>query len=369
MSDESFELKVVDVVEETADAHSISFEVPAGAEERFAYKPGQFLTLAVPSDRTGVAARCYSLSSSPVGGGALTVTVKRTADGYASNWICDHLREGDSIRVLPPSGIFTPASLSADLLLFAGGSGVTPIVSITRTALQQGTGRIVLFYANRDESSVIFARELTELAAEHPDRLLVVHWLESVQGLPSQEQVRAFASAYPSYDAFVCGPAPFMKLTVAALKDLEFPRERRHQEKFISLGGNPFGDLHDQEVAEHEIEAAESDSDDTGVDLDADPAADRPQGPVRLEVELDGEHHAFDDWAPGTKLLDHLESKGVKAPYSCREGECSACAIRLLEGDVKMLHNDVLDEEDLADGIRLGCQAVPVTDTVKVTYN
>ena len=366
MSDDSFELKVVDVVEETADAHSISFEVPAGAEEQFAYRPGQFLTLAVPSDQTGVAARCYSLSSSPVGGGPLTITVKRTAEGYASNWVCDHLREGDSIHVLPPSGIFTPASLSADLLLFAGGSGITPVISITRTALEQGTGRIVLFYANRDEKSVIFARELTALAAEHPDRLLVVHWLESVQGLPSQDQMRAFAAAYSSYDAFVCGPAPFMKMTIAALKELEFPRERRHQEKFISLGGNPFGDLHDKEVAEHEIEDAESDPDDVTEAAPDDPG---PEGPVKLEVELDGENYVFDDWAPGTKLLDHLEAKGIKAPYSCREGECSACAIRLLEGEVKMLHNDVLDDEDLAEGIRLGCQSVPVTDTVKVTYH
>ncbi|MBZ5740004.1 2Fe-2S iron-sulfur cluster-binding protein [Nocardioides mangrovi] len=366
MTDESFELKVVDVVEETADAHSISFEVPAGAEEQFAYKPGQFLTLAVPSDQTGVAARCYSLSSSPIGGGPLTVTVKRTAEGYASNWVCDHLREGDSIRVLPPSGIFTPASLSADLLLFAGGSGITPVISITRTALQQGTGRIVLFYANRDERSVIFAKELTELAAANPDRLQVVHWLESVQGLPSQEQMRAFAASFTSYDAFVCGPAPFMKMTIAALKDLEFPRERRHQEKFVSLGGNPFGDLHDREVAEHEIEDAERDADDV---TEAPAAEGGPQGPVRLEVELDGEEYTFDDWAPGTKMLDHLESKGVKAPYSCREGECSACAVRLLEGDVKMLHNDVLDDDDLADGIRLGCQSVAVTDKVRVTYH
>jgi 3-ketosteroid 9alpha-monooxygenase subunit B len=362
MDTDSFDLKVVDVVEETADAHSISFEIPEGADDLFAYKPGQFLTVAVPSDRTGVAARCYSLSSSPVGGGPLTITVKRTADGYASNWICDNVREGDTVRVLPPSGIFTPASLSADLLLFAGGSGITPILSITRTALAQGTGRIVLFYANRDETSVIFAGELTRLAAEHPDRLLVVHWLESVQGLPSQEQLQAFASAYSTYDAFVCGPAPFMKITVAALRELGFPRERRHQEKFVSLGGNPFGDLHDKETAEHEIHDAETDEQDAAEETGG------PQGPVRLEVDLDGEQYAFDDWAPGTKMLDHLEAKGVKAPFSCREGECSACAVRLLEGDVRLLHNDVLDDEDLAEGIRLACQAVPVTDAVKVTY-
>src|SRR3954451_22665142 len=202
MRETSYELCVVGVVEETADAHSVSFAVPEGAEGEFDYRPGQFLTLAVPSDQTGIAARCYSLSSSPHDGGPLTVTVKRTADGYASNWICDHLEVGSTIAVLPPSGIFTPASLDADLLLFAGGSGITPVMSITRTALAHGSGRIVLFYANRDETSVIFARELTALAAAHPDRLVVVHWLESVQGLPTQEQLKTFTEPFRTYDAF-----------------------------------------------------------------------------------------------------------------------------------------------------------------------
>jgi 3-ketosteroid 9alpha-monooxygenase subunit B len=365
MDTESFELKVVDVVEETGDARSISFEVPEGQEEHFSYRPGQFLTLAVPSDQTGVAARCYSLSSSPHDGGPLTVTVKRTAEGYASNWLCDNVRVGDTVRVLPPSGIFTPASLDADLLLCAGGSGITPILSITRTALAEGTGRIVLFYANRDERSVIFAAELAALSAAHPERLQVIHWLESVQGLPTAEQMKAFVAGYPSYDTFVCGPAPFMKMTIAALKELGVPRDRRHQEKFLSLGGNPFGDLHDVETAVGEITAAETDEEDARTDVDE--AAVR--GPVKVEVELDGDTHVFDDWDPRTKLLDFLESKGVKAPYSCREGECSACAIRLVEGEVEMVHNDVLDAEDLADGIRLGCQSLPVTDTVKVTYS
>jgi 3-ketosteroid 9alpha-monooxygenase subunit B len=363
-------------VEETSDAHSVSFAVPEGAEEEFHYKPGQFLTLAVPSDRTGVAARCYSLSSSPHDGGPLTVTVKRTVDGYASNWVCDNLREGSTIRSLPPAGIFTPADLDADLLLFAGGSGITPIMSITRTALAHGSGKVVLFYANRDERSVIFASELAALAAEHPHRLVVVHWLESVQGLPTQEQMRTFTEPFTTYDAFVCGPAPFMKLTIAALRELEFPRERRHQEKFISLGGNPFGDAEEQAEAEHELEEADSDDAFTDGVPPAPPPEDAVpeeeashQGNVRLEVELDGETYAYDDWAPTTKLLEHLESKGVKAPYSCREGECSACAVRLLEGEVKMLNNDVLDDDDLADGIRLACQSLPVSDEVKITYS
>ena len=161
--------------------------------------------------------------------------------------------------MLAPSGIFSPKSFDADLLLFAGGSGITPVMSITRTALAQGSGRIMLFYANRDERSVIFAEALAELAREHPDRLRVVHWLESVQGLPSQEQLKSFAADHASYDAFVCGPPPFMKMTVAALRELEFPRERRHQEKFVSLGGNPFGDPADIEEAAQEVAAAEGD--------------------------------------------------------------------------------------------------------------
>lgn len=364
MDIESFVLDVVGVVEETADAKSISFAVPAGAEERFAYKPGQFLTVAVPSDQTGIAARCYSLSSSPHDGGPLTVTVKRTAGGFASNWICDNLSVGDTLRALPPSGIFTPSSIDNDLLLFGGGSGVTPIMSITRTALAEGTGKIVVFYANRDEKSVIFAEEFARLAAENPERLQVIHWLESVQGLPTPEQMKAFCSGYLDREAFVCGPAPFMKMVTTVLKELEVPRSQRHQEKFVSLGGNPFGDIEEmRQQAAAEIALAD------GNDDGADDFADAPMGPVKVEVELDGEEFTFDDWNPRTTLLDFLESKGVKAPYSCREGECSACAIRLLAGDVRMLHNDVLDKDDLDDGIRLGCQSVPVTDTVKVTYS
>jgi len=358
------ELTVLDVVAETEDACSVVFDA------RLDFRPGQFLTLAIPSDRTGLVARCYSLCSIP--GEPLTVTVKRTPDGYASHWINDHLRPGDRVRVLAPSGIFTPASLDADLLLFAAGSGVTPIMSIARTALERGSGRIVVFYANRDERSVIFADRWSELAAAHPDRLQVVHWLQTVQGLPTQDQLRFFAEPFRAYDAFVCGPAPFMRLATGALRELDFPRERRHQEKFVSLGGNPFGDVAQAEEAAGEIAAAEGEEGQDGdgqVDVDQVEAGTAPQGAARLTAELDGSTYAYDDWAPGITVLEHLESKGVKAPYSCREGECSACAFRLLEGEVKMLKNDVLEAEDLEDGIRLGCQSVAVTDSVAITYS
>src|SRR5690242_9441975 len=315
MATESFVLKVLDVVEETADAHSIVFEVPDDLADQFVYTPGQFLTVAVPSDQTGLAARCYSLSSSPHSG-RHQITVKRTVDGYASNWICDNLKAGDTLRLLPPSGIFTPKDVDADFLLFGGGSGITPVISIARTALEKGTGKVVLFYANRDQDSVIFARELAELAGEYADRFTVVHWLESVQGLPSEAGLQLFASYFTTYTAFCCGPTPFMKAVATALKNLEFPRERRHQEKFVSLGGNPFGEV-EEVLAAQAIIAAADDADDEG-------EAGEPAfaGPVALEVELDGQQYTFDDWKGEQVLLEFLESKGVDAPFSCREGNC-----------------------------------------------
>ena len=344
---EAVKLKVVDVVEETGDARSIVLE----ADEPVSYRSGQFLTVAVPSDRTGTVARCYSLSSAPHETELLKITVKRTVEGYGSNWICDNVEPGQTLTVLPPSGIFTPADLDADLLLFAGGSGITPVISIAKSALAQGSGKVLLVYANRDEASVIFANELAALADKHPDRFVVMHWLESVQGLPTSEHMKAIAAEFTDRDAFVCGPGPFMSGVVDALKALGFPRERRHQEKFISLGGNPFGD---------EVEDVSSDADDD------EPAA--RKSPASVSGELDGQEFAFDDWAPEQKLLDFLLAKGLDAPYSCREGNCSACACRLLEGEVRMAANEVLDAEDLADGIRLACQSLPVSDEVTISY-
>src|SRR3954471_13508460 len=150
---DALQVKVVDVVEETGDARSLVLESP----EPLTYTSGQFLTVAVPSDRTGLVARCYSLSSAPHESDLLKITVKRTADGYGSNWICDNVKTGHQLTVLPPSGIFSPKSFDDDLLLFAGGSGITPVISIAKTALATGGGKVVLLYANRDESSVIFA--------------------------------------------------------------------------------------------------------------------------------------------------------------------------------------------------------------------
>ncbi|MBE1578515.1 2Fe-2S iron-sulfur cluster-binding protein [Amycolatopsis roodepoortensis] len=332
---------VAEVITETADARSIVFEIPAEHASVFAYTPGQFLTLRVPSDRTGSVARCYSLSSAPHEG-RVQVTVKRTADGYGSNWLCDNLRAGQEVQVLPPAGVFSPASLDEDFLLLAGGSGITPVMSILKSALEHGTGKVVLLYANRDEGSVIFARELADLAARYSDRLVVVHWLESLQGLPTEAHLRALVAPYSAHEAFICGPGPFMDAARTVLKDLGLPRKRIHLERFLSLGGNPF------EVAEPV-------------------AAEEAETPASVEVTLDGETKKL-TWPRRTKLLDLLLEKGFDAPYSCREGQCSACACRVTSGEVKMLNNEVLDGDDIAEGIVLACQSLPLTDDVTVTY-
>src|SRR5215472_11597161 len=156
---------VADVIAETHEACSLVLAVPPELADSFAYRPGQFLTVRVPDGAGGSVARCYSLSSSPHAGDPPTITVKRIADGYASNWIADNVQPGTVLDLLPPAGTFSPQSLAGDFLLFAAGSGITPVISIIKSALATGRGRIVLIYANRDERSVIFGPELRRLAA------------------------------------------------------------------------------------------------------------------------------------------------------------------------------------------------------------
>ncbi|WP_444543739.1 2Fe-2S iron-sulfur cluster-binding protein [Nocardia concava] len=338
-------VRVVRVVRETADTVSLELAPEAEHAERFAYRPGQFLTLRIPSDLTGSVSRCYSLSSAPHEDGPLKVTVKRTVDGYGSNWLCDNAAEGLTLQALPPAGIFTPGSLDSDLLLFGGGSGITPVLSILKAVLAQGTGHCTLIYANQHENSVIFARELADLAAAHPDRLLVLHWLQSVQGLPSVAGLAALARPWAGREVFVCGPGPFMDAVAAAMAELGADRKRVHSEKFVSLSGNPF-----------ETDTAAAD-----VVIDEGDAA-------VARVELDGEHHEL-AWPRQQTLLDTMLAKGLDAPYSCKEGACSACVCRIVSGEVSMRRNEILEDADIADGYVLACQAVPVTDDISVTYD
>ncbi|WP_459549203.1 2Fe-2S iron-sulfur cluster-binding protein [Nocardia sp. X0981] len=342
-SSRSVLVTVASVISETEDARSLVFDIPADRRAEFTYEPGQFLTLRVPSDRTGSVARCYSLASSPFTDEPLKVTVKRTRDGYASHWLCDNVVAGDTIEVLPPSGLFTPADLDDDLLLFAAGSGITPVISILKSALSQGSGKVVLGYANRDEKSVIFAPELRELVARYGGRLSVTHWLESLQGLPTIEQLAMFAGAYRDHSVFLCGPGPFMEAVHAAAARAGIPRDRVHAETFTSLSGDPFADV-----------------------VLPDPDAD-PGDAATVSVHLDGVGHEF-RWPRSATLVDVLLSKGVNVPFSCREGECGSCAATLTAGKVDMGNTSVLDEADIAEGYILACQARPLSDDLSIEF-
>ena len=338
---EYYQVPVAEVVRETGDACSLVLEVPSSLSATFGYRPGQFVTVRVPSGLCGSVARCYSLSSSALAGERPAITVKRTAGGFASNWILDRVAAGTVLDLLPPAGTFSPASLDGDFLLFAAGSGITPVMSILKSALAAGHGRVVLVYANRDEGSVIFGPLLRELTASAGGRLAVVHWLDSLLGMPAAAALAALARPYVSFDAFICGPDPYLAAVRDALAGLGVPGRRVHVERFVSLAENPF-------------EAAPAPGSGAGM-------------AATLSVTLDGATTLL-PWPAGTRMLDVLIEAGLDAPYSCRQGVCGACACQLTGGEVEMAHNEVLEAADIADGLVLACQALALTSQVNITY-
>ncbi|VWC04822.1 ferredoxin--NADP reductase [Burkholderia lata] len=347
MSDSRFHrLTVAEVIAESDDACSFVFDVPAALRDAFTYRPGQFLTLNVPCADATVA-RCYSLSSAPGIDAAPKITVKRVRDGRASNWLCDRVKAGDALDVLPPAGVFTPRTLDGDLLLFAGGSGITPVLSILKSALVHGRGMLTLIYANRDERSVIFRAELQQLAQRHPGRVRVIHWLDSVQGIPQQRHLEELARPFSQQETFICGPALFMENALAAMLGLGLPRSRVHVERFASLPDTP---AQAPDAAAPGAAAAPASGDGAAI-----------------ETVLDGDAFAFDS-APGETLLDAMLRAGVPAPNSCRMGQCGACMCRIERGEVALDSNHVLDEDEIAAGWTLACCARPASDALRVVF-
>ncbi|MFI8823115.1 2Fe-2S iron-sulfur cluster-binding protein [Streptomyces sp. NPDC053431] len=326
-------VRVVEAVRETADA--VSLVLDPGADG-LAYRPGQFLTVRIP----GGGARCYSLASSPHTGEPPRITVKRVPGGTGSGWICDRVAVGDTLEVLPPAGTFGPTGLDRDLLLVAGGSGITPVVSVAKSALAAGRARVALLYANRDQASVIFRDELRELAEDFPGRFTLTHWLESLQGLPTPELLAPLLAPHADRDAYLCGPVPLMDAAETALRAAG--GRTVHRERYFSLSSDVFAG--------------------------PDPVSAAPDDAWTAQVRLDGAAHTVTG-GPTTPLLDALLAAGVDAPYSCREGACAACACRVTAGGAKMARNEVLDATDLAEGYVLACQAVPVGDLIEVTYD
>jgi 3-ketosteroid 9alpha-monooxygenase subunit B len=337
-------LRVAQVVQETADAVSLQFELSAEQEAQFHYRPGQFLTLRLPWQGEHLL-RCYSMSSAPTVDASLRVTIKRVVEGRGSNWVCDHVGVGDEIEVMPPAGVFVPRSLDGDFLLFAGGSGVTPVFSILRSVLLRGRGQVRLIYANRDEQSIIFREALKELGAQYAERFDVIHLLDSVQGVPNISLLRRLAAGMPAAQAFICGPGPFMNAAETALRELKLAPECIHVERFVSL---PSEEARDEELRQALDETA-------GVEL------------AQVFIDLDGQLHELECHGNET-ILAAAERVGLDLPYSCQAGMCASCMCEVIEGEVKLLHNDVLDERDLSQGLTLTCQAVPQSSSVRLKY-
>ena len=367
-------LRVGAVVDETADAKSFVFDLPPEQAQTFAYRAGQFVTLRLPvrgADAPHLP-RSYSMSSAPGLDEGLRVTVKRVAGGLGSNWLCDQVCAGDTLQVLPPAGVFTPRSLEGDFVLLAGGSGITPVLSILRSVLARGAGRVALLYANRDERSVIFRDTLNELARAHPERLQVQHWLDSVQGVPTVPQLGAWLRPWSAASLFVCGPGPFMDATVQAAAQASLTDEQVHVERFVSLPlegavATPPAAVPVRSDAPGQAAAAAASPAVPATASGPEEGGTAPIDEAQLEIELNGEVHRISCGGEETLLEAALRHK-LPAPYSCQAGLCAACMCRVVEGQVHMRHNDALDARDLRLGWVLGCQSVPRTAVVKVKY-
>lgn len=329
-------LRIKQVVRETRDAVSIVVDVPQGSAARFGYQAGQFLTLLVSIDGREYR-RCYSMSSSPAVGADLRITVKRDRDGAVSNWLNDTAAPGDQLYALPPQGRFVLNDTDRELVAFAGGSGITPVFSLLRTALASGTRSARLFYANRNRDAVIFDEALQALERQHADRFVLHHHLDDQTGFATQADIAAFLENTDGADFYVCGPNEFMETVRAALGGAGVPADRLHIEHF----------------------------DVTDVAAAAPPDADAVTDEVT--IVLDGSTTTAPYYA-GNTLLQTARMAGLRAPSSCEIGSCGTCMGRLTQGSARMINNDALDQDEVDEGWVLTCQAVPTSPTVRVVY-
>ena len=339
-------LRVKDVVAETHDASSFVLDVPEELRSLFGYRPGQFCTFRVHIDGDEQL-RSYSMSSAPDTDDDLTVTVKRVAGGLVSNWFLDHLGPGAVIEATKPAGVFCPQSDAADrpVLGFCGGSGITPVMSITKHVLATTNRPVRLLYANRDRDSVIFDAGLRTLAEAHPGRLEVRHHFDCDGGFLTAEEVGAFVGADDGVaDCYVCGPGPFMDLVEPVLLGRGVARACIFIERFL--------------VEQQEKDAAAVATPPTGADADV---------PSEVTVILGGKKSVI-TYQPGDTVLETARRGGLRPPFSCEAGNCATCMAFLKDGNVTMRANNALSPEEVEEGWILTCQSLPSGQTVTVEY-
>ncbi len=350
-------LTVAEVVAETGEARSIRFAVPEELRETFKFKPGQHLTLKAEIEGEELR-RNYSLCVAPQDNQVM-VTVKRIAGGLFSNWANDSLKPGDMIEVMAPHGSFTweyCAGSRSHYVGFAGGSGITPVMSLLKTALlTEPESRFTLFYGNRDSNSIIFLEALAGLKNRFMDRLEVHHFLaeeaeefelfngmldrakcdEILETLVDLAEVAAF---------FICGPGPMMDAAEEALLARGVAKELIHLERFTA----------DRPAEALQAQLAELSRDAAG---------------LAMLVTLDGRKRrvAFD--ATAGNILDSARAAGLPAPFACKAGVCATCRAKVVSGEVEMAARYGLTDEEVAAGYVLTCQSVPKGDGVELDYD
>lgn len=325
-------LRVARVIEETADAKSIVLEIPDALRERFAYRAGQFLTFRVEVAGHRLV-RCYSLASAPGIDGQHKVTVKRVVDGRVSNWMNDAVKSGDFLEVMQPAGVFCLRERTTPIVLFGGGSGITPVISILKTALATGKRPVKLVYANRDEASIIFAKELEAIVAANPGRVEVVHRLDVVHGFVDAKRVVEEVGARRDADFYICGPGPFMDVVEKGLESLGVPKDQIFIERFTSPSDAP--------VASAPVDTT---------------------GGTKVTVKLDGKETVI-AMGEGETILAAARRIGLEPPFACEEAYCGCCMAKVVAGRVEMRMNDGgIDQRQIDEGYVLTCQGIPKGD-------
>ncbi|HEY9007810.1 ferredoxin--NADP reductase [Ohtaekwangia sp.] len=347
-----YDLKVKDIVNETKDAVTIVFEHPTG--KKIQYKSGQFLTL-ITSVQGKEVRRAYSLCSSPFTDDDLAVTVKRVDQGLMSNWLPDNLKPGQTLKVMEPMGQFTTefdAKRKRHLILFAGGSGITPMMSIIKSILSQEPDSIIsLIYCNRDIDSIIFRDELDKWQTKYEGRIHVIHVLDNApmnwqgySGLLNHDMLVKLFERIPDWGLekttyLMCGPEGMMKNVDELLAEHKIPKEKIFKESFVQ------GILDKKEDK---------------------PAAATGEARTReVTIRYDGQEFKV-TVAPQDTILQSALDQGIDLPYSCQSGLCTACRGKALSGKVKLDEEEGLSQSERAEGYVLTCVGHPLTDDVVI---
>lgn len=348
-----YDLKVKNIIHETKDAISISFEQPA--DKKINYKSGQFLTLIISVQGKEVR-RAYSLCSSPFIDTDLVVTIKRVDNGLMSNWLPDHLKVGDTVKIMEPMGQFTTEykkDQKRHLIMFAGGSGITPMMSLIKSTLDQEPDSICsLIYCNRDIDSVIFKNAFDELQTADEGRFHVIHILDNApmnwqgySGLLSHDMLTKLFERIPDWGIdkttyLMCGPEGMMKNVDTLLEARNIPKAKIFKESFVQ------GTINKDAKKEPEATSGE-------------------QKAREVTIRYDGQEYKV-LVQPNRAILETALDQGIDLPYSCQSGLCTACRGKCISGKVKLDEEEGLSQSERAEGYVLTCVGHPLTDDVVI---